>query len=314
MTTHTRSVAVGVFEDVTKAQQCVQELRRAGFREDQIGVVRREGDGRTATTLTEEKGNYAGTGAATGAVAGAGVGALWALGVAAGMLPAIGPVIAGGLFAAVLASAAGTAAVGGVLGALIGLGIPEDEAQYYESEFKAGRTIVTVRTDGHYDEAMNILRRHGAYDMSSSSASSTTSTAARTEAGKTVRLHEEQLQAHTQPVQTGEVTVRKEVHTEHQQINVPVTKEEVVIERLPVHGQATSSDIRPGEEVRIPVTEEKVHVNKETVAKEEVNVGKRKILQTETVGGTVRKEELKVEEKGNVDVRGDVKAPKQPKK
>ncbi len=51
----------------------------------------------------------------------------------------------------------------GIAGALIGLGIPKEEAEYYESEFKEGRTIVTVDAGTRYDEAMGILESHGAY-------------------------------------------------------------------------------------------------------------------------------------------------------
>src|SRR5579872_3823310 len=94
-----RSVVVGVFTDRSQAQKCVAELRRDGFREDQIGVAGRDGD--TTTAVAADKGKKMAAGAATGVAAGAGVGALWALGIAAGFLPAIGPVIAGGIFASI---------------------------------------------------------------------------------------------------------------------------------------------------------------------------------------------------------------------
>jgi len=316
-TTHTsgtRSTVVGVFEDRAKAQQCVNELRQAGFREDQIGVAGRDVDAATST-VAGDKGAHVAAGAATGAAAGAGVGALWALGIAAGVLPAIGPVVAGGLLASILASAAGGAAVVGLVGALVGLGIPEEEARYYEGEFRAGRIIVTVRADGRYDEAQAIVRRYGAYDMHSRTGATLATTPAATTAagGATVQLHEERLQATKHPVKTGEVSVRKEVHTEHKTIDVPVEREEVVIERRPVGEHATGAGIRP-EEIRIPVKEEQVNVTKETVVKEEVTVGKRKVQDTETVAGTVRKEELKVEETGNVEVHGNVKGTKRTRK
>jgi hypothetical protein len=162
MTLAKRTTVVGVFEDRTHAQQAVDELRREGFREDEIGVVAR--DGLPETTTGEVPSQWE-EGATAGAVAGAGLGGLWALGIAAGLLPAVGPVIAGGLLASILASAAGAAAVGGLLGALIGMGVPEDEAEYYHGEFEAGRTLVTVKVDGRYDQAVGILRRHGAYDI-----------------------------------------------------------------------------------------------------------------------------------------------------
>ena len=38
-----------------------------------------------------------------------------------------------------------------------------------------------------------------------------------------------------------------------------------------------------------------------------IDVGKRKTTENKTVGGTVKKEELKVEKKGDVDVKGDTR-------
>ena len=77
----------------------------------------------------------------------------------------IGPVIAGGTLAVILANAAGGAAIAGLVGALVGLGIPKDEAEHYESELKAGRTIVTVKDlSGRYGEAFAILQQYGGYN------------------------------------------------------------------------------------------------------------------------------------------------------
>ena len=119
----------------------------------------------------------------------------------------------------------------------------------------------------------------------------------------TVELHEEKLKVSKDRQKTGEVGVRKEVITEHKTITVPVEREEIVIERRAVHGGATGADFK-AEEIRIPVSEEKVRVTKEAVVTEEVSVGKRKVTDTETVGADLRKEEIKVEETGDVKVRG----------
>jgi uncharacterized protein (TIGR02271 family) len=290
----TRTTIVGVFDDQAHAQAAVAELRRLGFREDQIGVISH--DRTTSTKTTGDRGTHMAEGAAAGAAAGAGIGALWALGIAAGMLPAIGPVIAGGLLASVLASAAGGAAAAGLIGALIGLGIPEEEARYYEGEFKAGRTLVTIKANGRYDEALAVVRRHGGYDRSTG----------RTTTGETIKVHEEELKARKHPVETGEVRVRKDVVTEHKTLDVPVKREEVVVERHPASGTASSSDIRPGQEIRIPVKEEKVTVEKQPVVTEEVRVGKQQVTETERVAGTVRKEKVEVEKEGDVNVRGSL--------
>jgi len=307
------STVVGVFENHDQAQKAVNELRRAGFREDEIGVITHDGEGTTTTTAAEERGKHAAAGAATGAAAGAGVGALWALGIVAGVLPAVGPVIAGGILASVLASAAGTAVAGGIVGALIGLGIPEEEAHYYEGEFKVGRTLVTVKTDTRYDEARSILQRYGAYDRSTAPASHASTRTEATSAGQTMKVHEEELHARKQPVQTGEVRVHKEIHTEHKTLDVPVEREEVVIERRPASGHPVAgAELREGQEIRVPVKEEKVHLEKQPVVKEEVSVGKRKVKDTETVGGTVRKEEVKVEREGDAKMHSTDTGPSCP--
>jgi len=165
MQSTTRTTLIAVFENRHDAQRAVDELRRAGFREDEIGVAAREGDTPSGT------GSLVAEGAVAGAAAGAGVGALWALGIASGLLPPLGMVVAGGLLASVLASAAGGAAVAGLVGALIGLGISEEDAKYYEGEFHAGRTIVTVQSaDGRLGEALAIARRHNGYDRATAPA------------------------------------------------------------------------------------------------------------------------------------------------
>jgi hypothetical protein len=191
------STLVGVFEHQWQAQNAVRELRQAGFREDQIGVIARDGSATGGTRDASTEGAYAGTGAATGAIAGAGIGALWALGIAANVLPAIGPVISGGLLASVLASAAGAAATGGLVGALIGFGIPEEDAHYYEGEFQAGRTLVTVQVDGREDDARAILQRHGAYEREMAEAGTGPATITTTAGGTRTTTHS------TEPVGRG---------------------------------------------------------------------------------------------------------------
>ena len=175
-------------------------------------------------------------------------------------------------------------------------GFREDQIAVEDARFVGGsesnRTTVTVTAEGRYDEATALLRRHGAYDLR------TTAHASRTADGaERIQLREEELQAHKQSVETGAVRVRKEVVTEHRTIEVPVQREEIVIERQAPTGE-------PIEEIRIPVSEEQVTVEKRLVVKEEVTVGKRVVEGTERVGGEVRKEEVRIEREGDVDVRG----------
>ena len=121
---------------------------------------------------------------------------------------------------------------------------------------------------------------------------------ARAAEGARIQVREEELQAHKQRVETGAVRVRKEVVTEHRTIEVPVQREEIVIERQAPTGE-------PIEEIRIPVSEEQVTVEKRLVVKEEVTVGKRVVEGIERVGGEVRKEVIRVEREGDVDIHGN---------
>jgi Heat induced stress protein YflT domain len=153
-----RTVAVGVFSDREQAEKVVGYLRAAGFRDDQIGILMRaEGVVQSANRET-----HAEVGAAVGAVSGGAVGALAGLAALSGFIPGIGPIVAGGALTALLSSTAIGMAAGGIIGTLVGLGVPEEEAQYFETEFAQGRMIVTVRANGRYNEAVEILRQHGA--------------------------------------------------------------------------------------------------------------------------------------------------------
>lgn len=120
---------------------------------------------------------------------------------------------------------------------------------------------------------------------------------------RTIQLREERLKVEKAPVKTGEVHVGKRVVTEHKTIDVPVEREEVVIERRPASGRAAKGDLTD-EEIVVPVKEERVSVTKRPVVTEEVSVGKRKVQDTKHVAETVRKEELAVDEQGDVKVKG----------
>jgi len=122
---------------------------------------------------------------------------------------------------------------------------------------------------------------------------------------RTIQLRQEKLHATKTPVQTGEVNVRKEVHHTTQTIEVPVEREEVVIERRPASGTASSSADFGAESIRVPVKEDQVHVSKEAVVTEEVSVGKRTVHDTEKVSDTVRKETLKVDNASGATIRDD---------
>lgn len=127
---------------------------------------------------------------------------------------------------------------------------------------------------------------------------------ARTSAGDRVQLFGEVLRVHKERINRGEVRIRKDVVTESQTIEVPVTREELVLERVGVapNTPAPSANFGQSQEIRVPLSEDKVRVEKQPVVREEVVVGKREVADVATVGGDVRHEELRVD--------SDVETPK----
>lgn len=154
-------VVVGVFAEPRQAQHAIDELRRAGFGNDEIGYLTR--------ATTTEPGNEAAGKVATDAVDGGVIGGV--LGAAAAFLiPGFGPAIAGGILVAIFGGAAIGALTGGLIGSLTSMGVQEQDARFYQTQLEEGRTIVTVKTPSGYDEAMAILTRNGAYNATTESA------------------------------------------------------------------------------------------------------------------------------------------------
>jgi len=110
---------------------------------------------------------------------------------------------------------------------------------------------------------------------------------------------EEQLQVGTETVQTGRARLRKYVTTETQTVQVPVSHDEVRIEREPIteanRGQAMAGGELTEEEHEIVLTEERAVVTKETVPVERVRLGTETMRDTETVTEEVHSEQIDVE-------------------
>ena len=183
----------------------------------------------------------------------------------------------------------------------------DERSQYYYGGISSGGALVSVRTDAaNLDEARQILEEHGA-DLRESgfpayAGQQTASANIDVPADQRILLHGEILSIQKDRVRRGEVRLRKEVVTENQNVEVPVTREELVIERNPVEGrEAEAGSFESGDkEIRVPLTEEKVRVEKKPVVTEEVKVGKRQVQDNRNVSDSVRHEEVRVEKEGDV--------------
>jgi uncharacterized protein (TIGR02271 family) len=113
----------------------------------------------------------------------------------------------------------------------------------------------------------------------------------------TLTRSEEELNIGKREVSRGEARVSKHVETEH--VSQPVTRrrEEVVIERRPVEaGARADATIGESGEIHVPLTEEEVVVEKRPVVKEELVVGKRVVEERDVVEADVRREQFDIDE------------------
>lgn len=185
------------------------------------------------------------------------------------------------------------------------MGWTDDRYEYYQRGISSGGAVVTVTGDPIL-EARTILQRDGAdlresgFESDSSARSMRASGVSGTQGERRIQLRGEMLRTYKERVERGEVRLRKDVVTENRSVQVPVTREELVIERTPGSGQATG-EIGRDEEIRVPLSEERVRVEKQPVVNEEVRVGKRQVQSNKEVSDQVRHEELRVEKKGDVD-------------
>jgi uncharacterized protein (TIGR02271 family) len=111
---------------------------------------------------------------------------------------------------------------------------------------------------------------------------------------------EERLRAGTETREVGRARLRKHVVTEHEQVTVPVSHEEVRIEREPItdanRGAAEDGPAISEEEHEVTLRAERPVVSTETEAVERVRLGTETVREQETVSGEVRKEQIELDD------------------
>jgi uncharacterized protein (TIGR02271 family) len=114
---------------------------------------------------------------------------------------------------------------------------------------------------------------------------------------------EEELTATVRPQEAGAVRIEKDVVTEQRTLDVPIHEERVRIERRVVDRPVTAADVNAFEDqvIEVPLRTEGVDVQKEARVTGEVIVSKEAAERMEHVSGTVRREEVIVDEEGAVD-------------
>jgi uncharacterized protein (TIGR02271 family) len=324
-------LVTALFRDRQAAECAYQAISSRGYDKDDVNLIM--SDETRQSQYTEvggdtELGSKALEGTATGAgiggTLGAVLGAIAAIGTSI-LLPGLGLLVAGPLAGALVGAGAG-GLTGGLLGALVGSGIPEEHAAQYETGIKSGGTVLGVNPRNAEDAAYferEFANCGGAnvYSSGSTSSRTTTTTAApvhnvastttRTEnvdrenvnrsvntGDNVIPIIEEELQVGKREVEGGGVRVQTHVTEKPVQEQVTLREEHVKVERHPVNREVTDSDLANFKEGEINITTraEEAVVSKQARVVEEVEIGKQVTERQETVGDTVRRTDVEVDE------------------
>lgn len=159
MTPSNEPSAVGVFDDLVKAERTLDELRQAGFPSEELGIIGHVGQEKVPRPPeTQAPEDNAINGLIRGAVIGAIVGGFVVL-----VIPGLAAVAGLGRWFDVVGGAALGAIICGVLIAFSSFVFMRPKTRLYAAELEKGNFIVTVTNPARKDEAMALLRQRGAF-------------------------------------------------------------------------------------------------------------------------------------------------------
>jgi uncharacterized protein (TIGR02271 family) len=174
--------------------------------------------------------------------------------------------------------------------------IPQELAESYDGDI--------VRFKISEDDLLSRYREEDSVAAAEAANTEETLTAQQAEQGEvnteeTIPLTEERLDV-SKNVQEQQATITKKPVTETKTVEVPVTHEEVSIERRPPSGGegqvASEGPVTSSEEITIPLKKEEVEVNKTPYVKEEVTVTKKPVTETRQVTEEVTAERISTED------------------
>jgi uncharacterized protein (TIGR02271 family) len=174
-----------------------------------------------------------------------------------------------------------------------------------QSDLDRGAAVITVNAGARNAEARALLEQYGARIVHSHRPKELVATDPQPAAVVTstpfntpkeadpghIQLFGEVLRVRKEKVASGETHVRKESVTHMETVQVPVTREHLVVEHSGENGRTA-----PGDAIRVPLSEERVHIDKDTVLREEYKVGKREVTQNESISDRVRRERLLIDD------------------
>ncbi|WP_100497938.1 DUF2382 domain-containing protein [Geodermatophilus chilensis] len=174
-----------------------------------------------------------------------------------------------------------------------------DDGVYVSVSKNAVKDAPRIDSDGHLSprEEQELYRYYG-LDVGTALESPTTTDDAMTRS-------EERLVTGTRSEEVGRARLRKYVVTDHVTETVPVSREEIRIQREPVTAadDAGSGHAFSEDELEVPLHAERPVVAKEAVPVERVRVEKETATEEEQVGADLRREEVEIEDPRSTDRR-----------
>jgi uncharacterized protein (TIGR02271 family) len=188
--------------------------------------------------------------------------------------------------------------------------VPADEAQVNEEKkrIRLPYTSDTVKDAPSFDSQDDINEEsdftisshfgtHRHWEQEREPRAPEASGTERTESAENIPLREEELKVGKREVEYGGVRLRKIVRTETVNKPVELSREEIVIERVPASGEST---VQPNaqfteEEIYIPLRREEAVVEKTARTREQVRIGKRRETEQQNIQEEVRREDVEIE-------------------
>lgn len=151
-----KQTIVALFNNYRDAERAVDAAIHSGFDRDSVSIMAIPNPSHETTPAPEGRNASPAAGAAVGGIAGA------VLGLTALAIPGVGALVAAGPLAAALSATGAAAGAGGLAGLLAGLGISEDDAQYYARGVYDGGAVVAIHTDeAGVERAESTLQKFG---------------------------------------------------------------------------------------------------------------------------------------------------------
>lgn len=110
----------------------------------------------------------------------------------------------------------------------------------------------------------------------------------------TLKIKEEQIDIAKKWIKTGEVNIYRKSFMEEKNFTIPITREELIIEKKILNKDSPENKNMPVENIHIILSEDRVEFTKHRVDLEDVSIYKQQIEEIKHIEQTLKKEKAKI--------------------